>query len=83
MKEQEPQVTDQKEQPIASEHLPPTSKNGVFMMRGKGQSWEEFKKACIESLISAGLIKEGPRQLRAGSGSPSSEQILPDGKDQQ
>ena len=83
MKEKEPYAMDQSEQTTVSEHLPPSSKNGVFMMRGKGQSWEEFKKACIKSLISAGLIKEGPRQLRAGSGSPSSEQILPDGKDQQ
>ncbi len=44
-------------QPTKSEPQTPTSKNGVFMMRGKGQSWEEFVRICIQSLKDAGLIK--------------------------
>lgn len=34
-----------------------TSKQGVFLKRGKGQSFDEYKKACIKSLRDAGLIK--------------------------
>ena len=33
-------------------------KDGVFMMRAEGQSWEEFKKACIKSFKDNELIKE-------------------------
>jgi hypothetical protein len=33
-------------------------KDGVFMMRGEGMSWEEFKKACIKSFKDKGLIKD-------------------------
>lgn len=46
-----------------------TSKQGVFLKRGKGQSFEEYRKACIASLKAAGLIK-------AKSTTPSEE--LPD-----
>ena len=83
MKEKEPYTMDQSEQTAVSEQQMPASRNGVFLKRGKGQSFDEFKKVCIESLISAGLIKVGPRQLKARSSSPLNEQILPDGKDQQ
>ena len=34
-----------------------TSKQGVFLKRGKGQSFDEYKKACVQSLKDAGLIK--------------------------
>jgi hypothetical protein len=39
--------------------MPPKSpKQGVFIMRAEGQSWEDFKKACIESLRAKGLLAE-------------------------
>jgi hypothetical protein len=57
-------------------------KNGVFLMRGEGQSWEEFVRICIQSLKDAGLIKEEPRPPKADSGSPLNGQNLPDGEDQ-
>ena len=59
MKEKESQATKQNDQPAESEQQIPASRNGVFLKRGKGQSFDEFKKACIASLISAGLIKTG------------------------
>jgi hypothetical protein len=34
------------------------SKKGVFLMRAEGQSFEEFKKACIDSFRKAGLLKD-------------------------
>jgi len=37
---------------------PLQSVNGVFMMRGKGQSIEEFVKVCIRRLREAGLIND-------------------------
>ena len=85
MKGKKSQTMDQNEQSTASQQRKEssTSKNGVFIMRGEGQSFEEFVEACVKRFIDAGLIKEGPRPLRAGSGSPSSEQVLPDKKDQQ
>ena len=59
MKEKEPYATEKSDQPAESEQQRTASKNGVFLKRGKGQSFEEFKKVCIESLISSGLIKTG------------------------
>lgn len=59
MKEKESQVTNQKEQSTTTQQARTSKplKNGVFMMRGKGQSWEEFVRICIQSLKDAGLIK--------------------------
>ena len=59
MKEQESQATKQKEQSTTTQQATASKplKNGVFMMRGKGQSWEEFVRICIQSLKDAGLIK--------------------------
>lgn len=37
---------------------PPKRKAGVFLMRGKGQSFEEFQSACVEAFRKAGLIKD-------------------------
>ena len=37
------------------------SRQSVFIMRTEGQSWEDFKKAVIESFRKAGLLTEGPR----------------------
>jgi len=59
MKEKESQATNQNEQTTTSEQQVPTSKNGVFLKRGQGQSFDEFKKVCIQRLIDAGLIKTG------------------------
>ena len=59
MNEKEPHATGQSDQPAESEQQMTASKKGVFLMRGKGQSWEEFKKVCIQRLIDAGLIKTG------------------------
>lgn len=33
-------------------------KTAVFIMRGEGQSFAEFKKVCIQRFKDAGLIKE-------------------------
>ena len=59
MKEKEPYAMDQSEQTTVSEQQVPASRNGVFLKRGKGQSFDEFKKVCIQRLIDAGLIKTG------------------------
>ena len=59
MKEKEPYATEQSDQPAESGQQIPASRNGVFLKRGKGQSFEEFKKVCIQRLIDAGLIKTG------------------------
>ena len=59
MKEKESQATKQNDQPAESEQQMKASKNGVFLKRGKGQSFDEFKKVCIQRLIDAGLIKTG------------------------
>ena len=82
MKEKESQATDQNDQPAESEQQAPASRNGVFLMRGKGQSWEEFVKICIQSLKDAGLIKEGSRPPKAGSDHVLNGQNLPDKKHQ-
>ena len=36
----------------------PVARNGVFLMRAEGQSFEEFKEFCIKRFKEAGLIKE-------------------------
>ncbi len=59
IKEKEPFVTEQSDQQGESEQQIPASKNGVFIMRGKGQSIEEFARKCVQSMKDAGLIKEG------------------------
>ena len=85
MKEKESQATDQKEQSTTTQQATASKplKNGVFMMRGKGQSWEEFVRICIQSLKDAGLIKEEPRPPKAGSDHPLNGKNLSDKKDQQ
>jgi len=85
MKEKESQATKQNDQPAESEQQVPaeTSPKPVFIMRGSGMPFDEFKKVCFQRFIDAGLIKEGPRPPKAGPGSPSNEQDLPDEKDQQ
>lgn len=37
---------------------PAGSKNGVFLMRAKGQSFEEFKEFCVKRFREAGLLKD-------------------------
>jgi hypothetical protein len=59
MKEKESQATKQNNQPAESEQQIPAARNGVFLKRGEGQSFDEFKKVCIQRLIDAGLIKTG------------------------
>ena len=59
MKEKEPYATEQSDQPAESGQQIPASRNGVFLKRGKGQSFDEFKKVCIQRLIDTGLIKTG------------------------
>ena len=51
---------DQTQQPAASNLEPKTtpSSKGVFMMRAKGQSFEDFKKAVIQQFRDAGMIKD-------------------------
>ena len=84
MKEKEPHATDQNEQSTTTQQATASKprKNGVFMMRGKDQSWEEFVRICIQSLKDAGLIKEEPRPPKVNSDHALNEQNLPDKKDQ-
>jgi hypothetical protein len=35
-------------------------KNAVFIMREKGQSWEDFKKACVGQFEKAGMFQKHP-----------------------
>jgi len=37
---------------------PKSPKKEVFMMRAEGQSWEDYKKAIIESLRAKGMLAE-------------------------
>lgn len=78
MKEKESYAMDQREQTTVSEQQMPAAKNGVFIMRGKGQSIEEFARKCVQSMKDAGLIKAKLRPEKAGSGSPSNGQNLLD-----
>jgi len=53
-------LPDQTRQPAVSNletQTTPSSK-GVFMMRAKGQSFEDFKKAVIQQFRDAGMIKD-------------------------
>ena len=59
MNEKEPHANEKSDQPAESGQQVPAPKNGVFLKRGKGQSFDEFKKVCIQRLIDAGLIKTG------------------------
>lgn len=83
MKGKEPHATGQSDQPAESGQQMPVSRNGVFLKRGKGQSFDEFKKVCIQRLIDVGLIKGKLRPKKAGTGSPSNGQNLPEREDQQ
>lgn len=53
-------VTDRTHQLTAPEQRtqPTPSGKGVFLLRAKGQSFEEFKKVCIQRFREAGLIKD-------------------------
>jgi len=67
MKEKESHATGQSDQPAESEQQMTASKKGVFLMRGKGQSWEEFKKVCIQRLIDAKqgkILRQKARRTR-------------------
>ena len=52
--------TDPPEQSPTSEQEtePEGPKNGVFIRRPKGMSFDEFKKFCIKKFREAGLIKD-------------------------
>jgi hypothetical protein len=82
MKEKESQAMEQKEQSTTTQQATASKprKNGVFMMRGKDQSWEEFKKVCIQRLIDARLIKEGSGSQKTGF-VLTKESVTPDEKD--
>ncbi len=82
MKEKDPYATEQSDQPAESKQQMPASKNGVFLMRGKGQNIEEFARKCVQSMKDAALIKAKLRPQKASSSSPSNRQNLQDGKDQ-
>lgn len=62
---QETKHTDQ--QPVSGPR-----KSGVFMMRAKGQSWQEFEEACVRSLKEKGLLKQEMEPL---SQSPKSKTV--------
>jgi hypothetical protein len=57
------ETTDQSPRPDSSEPQPASSpaKNGVFIMKAKGQSLEEFKKFCIRRFVEAGIIRDDPQ----------------------
>ena len=80
MKEKEPYATEKSDQPAESEQQRTASKNGVFLKRGKGQSFDEFKKVCIQRLIDARLIKEGSGSQKTGF-VLTKESVTPDEKD--
>lgn len=80
MKKKESQAMKQSDQPAESEQQTPASRNGVFLKRGKGQSFDEFKKVCIQRLIDAGLIKEGSVSQKTGF-VLTKEPVTPDKKD--
>ena len=52
--------TDQTQQPTTPEQRTQAKPSGkaVFIMRGEGQSWEEFKEFCVKRFREAGLIKD-------------------------
>lgn len=53
------ELTDQSPKPDSSEQQPDIKpiKTGVFLMKAKGQSLEEFKVFCVKRFREAGLIK--------------------------
>ena len=53
-------ATDQTQQPTAPKQRtqPIPGGKGVFLLRAKGQSFEEFKKVCIQRFREAGLLKD-------------------------
>lgn len=54
------ELAGQTQQPNGSKQMTQAtpSGNGVFIRRAKGQSFEEFKKVCIQRFREAGLIKD-------------------------
>mgnify|MGYP001767655867 CR=1 FL=1 len=64
MKDKSSQETDQAPPPAESEQQPQTPKNGVFIMRAKGHTFEEFKKICIDRFREAGLLADEPPPSR-------------------
>ena len=57
------EMTDQAPKSASLEPQPdrkPTQA-GVFLMKAKGQSLEEFKKFCIKRFREAGLITDNPK----------------------
>ncbi len=57
MKEKDDEKTDGTKQPDQQPVSGPR-KNGVFLMRAEGQSFEDFKEYCIKKFREAGLIKD-------------------------
>jgi hypothetical protein len=57
------ETTDQSPRPDSLEPQPGSSpaRNGVFLMRAKGQSLEEFKKVCIKLFRERGIIRDDPQ----------------------
>jgi hypothetical protein len=57
------ETTDQSPSPDSPAPQPASSpaKNGVFLMKAKGQSLEEFKKFCIKRFREAGIIRDDPQ----------------------
>jgi hypothetical protein len=57
------ETTDQSPKPDSSEPQPDVKpkQKGVFLMKAKGQSLEEFKKFCIKRFREAGLITNNPQ----------------------
>jgi hypothetical protein len=51
---------DQTQQPTTSEPRtqPTPTGNGVFLMRAKGQSFEEFVEFCVKRFGEAGLLSD-------------------------
>jgi len=57
MNEKDENNQDETKQP-APQPVSGPRKNGVFLMRAEGQSFEEFKEFCIKKFREAGLIKD-------------------------
>lgn len=64
MTDKSSQETDQAPPPAESEQQTQTPKNGVFIMRAKGHSFEEFKEFCIKQFREAGLLADEPTPSR-------------------
>lgn len=59
--------TDQKKSKTTSTELKPL-KSGVFMMREKGQSFEDYQKAFVEALDRAGLLSPSKPEAKQEQG---------------